>query len=88
MAGKKGCSGRKPKWYHEKYKRLEELAVIRAIETLEDDTDSYSDKQKDRVMQEVINKGLPQTIKHMTEDEDGKPKGLSVVVYLPKVKSE
>lgn len=74
MAGKKGKSGRKPKWYEEKYAVLEGLCVDRAIDIMELDTANPTEalngldliaaiKMKDKVMLEVIGKGLPQRMK-------------------------
>jgi len=84
MAGKKGRSGRKPRWYEEKYEILEGLSVDRAIEIMRNKDED--ERRKDKVMMEVISKGLPQRIKHLTEDEAGETRGIAVVAYLPKVK--
>ena len=82
MAGKKGCggkkgrSGRKPKWFEEKYNILEDLCIDRALDIMQlkfqDIVDAQPDqkpdmildfKHKNKIMLEVIGKGLPQRIK-------------------------
>lgn len=88
MAGVKGKSGRKPKWYEQKYQILEGLCVDLAIAIMKDQTEESDSKMKNRVMLEVIGKGLPQRMKHLTEDEDGNTTGFSVIAYLPERKKE
>lgn len=85
MAGNHN-SGRKTRAYEKKYEVLEGLSVDRAIEIMKSKT--AEDSRKDKVMMEVISKGLPQRIKHLTEGDDGETKGIAVVAYLPKVDSE
>lgn len=76
MAGKKGKSGRKPRWFEAKYELLEGLCVDRALAIMkikfkdivdapeEKKADMILDfKQQNKIMLSVIEKGLPQRIK-------------------------